>query len=557
MRVNLDNVVDENEESFAQLLDASEKVSSQGALQVGKIIKITDESVIVALPNSKFESYMPLDEIKDSQGGLLFKEGDSIEVSVMRNGGRTSISYKRALRSKKVVEKIKELGENYKDKIIEAKVLHKNKGGYVMDYEGVDVFLPRRDCAFKEGAKVEGKTYKVAITNVDSQSNSIIVSRKRFFDLDKDNRKVVVTKLLEGERIYDGEVKKITPFGVFVEIEGVEGLIHYTEISHRGPVNPDKFFKVGDKIKVKVINYDEEKRRLALSYKALSEDPWKEVEKELEVGYTIKVVVSNIEEYGAFVDLGNEIEGFLHISEISWDKNIKHPSEHLKLNQELDVEIIEIDSKNRRLRVSLKKLLRKPFAGFLQEHKEGDVLKGKIVTLTDFGAFVNLGAVDGLLHNEDAFWERGLKCKDNFKVGDEVEVKIIKIDSKNERISLSKKALDDSPAKDFGQKYKVNDIVEGPITEIKDFGVFIDVDGVEVLIKNEDIPNAQKETLKIGDALKCVLYSIDVYANRIRASVRNLQRQLEREDLRAFEASQSEERMTLGDKIKNKISDSK
>ena len=557
MRVNLDNVVDENEESFAQLLDASEKISSQGALQVGKIIKITDESVIVALPNSKFESYMPLDEIKDSQGGLLFKEGDSIEVSVTRNGGRTSVSYKRALRSKKIVEKIKELGENYKDKIIEAKVLYKNKGGYVMDYEGVDVFLPRRDCAFKEGAKVEGKTYRVAITNVDSQSNSIIVSRKRFFDLDKDNKKVVVAKLLEGERIYEGEVKKITPFGVFVEVEGVEGLIHYTEISHRGPVNPDKFFKVGDKIRVKVISYDEEKRRLALSYKALSEDPWKEVEKELEVGYTIKVVVSNIEEYGAFVDLGNEIEGFLHISEISWDKNIKHPSEHLKLNQELDVEIIEIDSKNRRLRVSLKKLLRKPFAGFLQERKEGDVLKGKIVTLTDFGAFVNLGAVDGLLHNEDAFWERGLKCKDNLKVGDEVEVKIIKIDSKNERISLSKKVLDDSPAKNFGQKYKVNDIVEGPITEIKDFGLFIDVDGVEVLIKNEDIPNAQKENLKVGDVLKCVLYNIDVHANRIRASVRNLQRQLEREDLRAFEANQSEVRMTLGDKIKNRISDSK
>ena len=419
------------------------------------------------------------------------------------------------------------------------------------------MFLPRRDCAFKEGAKVEGKTYRVAITNVDSQSNSIFVSRKRFFDLDKDNKKVVVAKLLEGERIYEGEVKKITPFGVFVEVEGVEGLIHYTEISHRGPVNPDKFFKVGDKIRVKVISYDEEKRRLALSYKALSEDPWKEVEKELEVGYTIKVVVSNIEEYGAFVDLGNEIEGFLHISEISWDKNIKHPSEHLKLNQELDVEIIEIDSKNRRLRVSLKKLLRKPFAGFLQERKEGDVLKGKIVTLTDFGAFVNLGAVDGLLHNEDAFWERGLKCKDNLKVGDEVEVKIIKIDSKNERISLSKKVLDDSPAKNFGQKYKVNDIVEGPITEIKDFGLFIDVDGVEVLIKNEDIPNAQKENLKVGDVLKCVLYNIDVHANRIRASVRNLQRQLEREDLRAFEANQSEVRMTLGDKIKNRISDSK
>ncbi|MCI6216975.1 MAG: 30S ribosomal protein S1 [Helicobacter sp.] len=553
MRVNLDNMVDENEEDFAQLLDASEKAITKGALQIAKIVKITDENVIVALPNAKAENYMPVDEIKDSQGNLLFKEGDDIEVNVSRNLGKTNVSYKKALRSKNIEQRIKELGEDYKDKVIEAKVLYKNKGGYIMDYDGVDVFLPHRDSAFKEKAKVEGRLYKVAIINIDKNTNSIIVSRKRYFDIDKNLKQTLVQNLLQGDRICEGVVKKIVSFGVFIDVSGVEGLIHYTEISYKGAVNPEKFFTLGESVKVKVLNYDEEKRRLALSLKAINDDPWKEIEKELEVGYTIKVVVSNIEEYGAFVDLGNDIEGFLHISEISWDKNIKHPNEYLTLRQEIDVEIIEIDTTNRRLRVSLKNLLRRPFAIFRETHKEGDVLKGRITTLTDFGAFINIGAVDGLLHNEDAFWDRGRKCKDVLQVGDEIEVKITRIDSKNERISLSKKMLDASPAKVFAGSHRINEIIEGEVISIKDFGVFISFDGIEILVRSDDIAPEQKQTLKIGDMLKCVLCAIDEKANKVRASARHLERQIARDELRAFEVSQESDRMTLGDKIKHKI----
>ena len=420
MRVNLDNMDFGEEENFAQLLDAREKNTTSGSLQIGKIIQIdTDRDLaMIALPYSKLESMLSLSEIRGEDGNLLFNVGDEIELYTSGSDNRPYVSYTRAQRSKKIKQKIEELAGSYQDKVIEAKVLKRNKGGYVMDYDGADVFLPRRDSAFKEGAKVEGKTYKVAITHIDPQENSIIVSRKRFFDIDKSTKKEVVEKLLAGDRIYEGVVKKIASFGVFVDIENVEGLVHYTEISHRGVANLQKSFSLGQQIKVKILGYDEQKHRLSLSVKALSEDPWKEVEKELEVGYTIKVTVSNIEEYGAFVDLGNDIEGFLHISEISWDKNIKHPSDYLKVDQEIDVEIIEIDSKNRRLRVSLKKLTHKPFAAFAKEHKEGDVLKGKIVTITDFGAFVNIGAVDGLLHNEDISWDRGIKARDVLKVGD-------------------------------------------------------------------------------------------------------------------------------------------
>lgn len=551
MLVNLDNVVLNDEEDFAALLEASERRAVSGAIQTGEIVAINDEYAMVAVPNEKSEAALRLSEIQDENGNLLFKQGDKIEVFVTSGrGGRPSASYKKALKMHKIVEKIAELADDYKDKIIEAKVIKKNKGGFILEYDGVDVFMPRRDSAVREDDKAIGRTYKVAIVNLDKENNSIVVSRKRFFELDDANRQNMSSKLLENDGVQNGVVAKIAPFGIFVDIGGIEGLVHYTELSHKGPVNPAKNFKEGDAVVVKVLGYDEKKRRLSLSMKALGDDPWKEIEKELEVGYAIKVTVSNIEAYGAFVDLGNDIEGFLHISEISWDKNIKHPSQYLSVGQEIDVEIIEIDTTNKKLRVSLKRLLDKPFTQFTKTHQVGEIVKGKIVTLTDFGAFVKFDGVDGLLHNEDAFWDKELKCKNEFKVGDEIEVKIIKIDKENERISLSKKLLDHSPAKEFAKSHKVDDVVIGKVIDVKDFGVFVKIDEMEALIRNDDIYPLKKEEISAGQEIECVIAHIDEENNKVRVSIKRLERQKEKETLKAFN---SEEKITLGDKLKNRL----
>lgn len=551
MLVNLDNVVLNDEEDFAALLEASERRAVSGAIQTGEIVAINDEYAMVAVPNEKSEAALRLSEIQDENGNLLFKQGDKIEVFVTSGrGGRPSASYKKALKMHKIVEKIAELADDYKDKIIEAKVIKKNKGGFILEYDGVDVFMPRRDSAVREDDKAIGRTYKVAIVNLDKENNSIVVSRKRFFELDDANRQNMSSKLLENDGVQNGVVAKIAPFGIFVDVGGIEGLVHYTELSHKGPVNPAKNFKEGDAVVVKVLGYDEKKRRLSLSMKALGDDPWKEIEKELEVGYAIKVMVSNIEAYGAFVDLGNDIEGFLHISEISWDKNIKHPSQYLSVGQEIDVEIIEIDTTNKKLRISLKRLLDKPFTQFTKTHQVGEIVKGKIVTLTDFGAFVKFDGVDGLLHNEDAFWDKELKCKNEFKVGDEIEVKIIKIDKENERISLSKKLLDHSPAKEFAKSHKVDDVVIGKVIDVKDFGVFVKIDEMEALIRNDDIYPLKKEEISAGQEIECVIAHIDEENNKVRASIKRLERQKEKETLKAFN---SEEKITLGDKLKNRL----
>ena len=550
MLVNLCDAV-EGEEEFVSLLQASENRVIEGAIQNGEIVEIGDEYAMVAIANEKREAKLRVSEITDKDGNVLFKKNDKIEVFVSPSRQGPIASYVKAQKMKRVAEKIAQRADDYKDKVIEAKVIKKNKGGYIMEYDGIDVFMPRRDSAIREDSKVAGKTYKVAIIKIDKENNSIIVSRKRFFEIDDEKRKEISNKLLANNAVQKGIVTKIAPFGIFVDVEGIEGLVHYTELSHKGPINPEKKFKLGDKVEVKVLGFDEKKRRLSLSMKALSDDPWTEIEKELEVGYAIKVSVSNIESYGAFVDLGNDIEGFLHISEISWDKNIKHPSRYLKEGQEIDVEIIEIDTKNRRLRVSLKKLLEKPFAQFIKAYQVGSIIKGKVATLTDFGAFIKLGSVDGLLHNEDAYWDKNIKCKDKLKEGDEIEVKIIKIDKENEKISLSQKALLRSPAKEFAQKHKVDEIVKGKVIDIKDFGIFVKIDEMEALIRNEDIYPLKKEEIKLDEEISCVIAHIDEENNKVRASVKKLERQKEKEALKAF--SNSEEKMTLGDKLKNRL----
>lgn len=550
MLVNLCDAV-EGEEEFVSLLQASENRVIEGAIQNGEIVEIGDEYAMVAIANEKREAKLRVSEITDKDGHVLFKKNDKIEVFVSPSRQGPIASYVKAQKMKRVAEKIAQLADDYKDKVIEAKVIKKNKGGYIMEYDGIDVFMPRRDSAIREDSKVAGKTYKVAIIKIDKENNSIIVSRKRFFEIDDEKRKEISNKLLANNAVQKGIVTKIAPFGIFVDVEGIEGLVHYTELSHKGPINPEKKFKLGDKVEVKVLGFDEKKRRLSLSMKALSDDPWAEIEKELEVGYAIKVSVSNIESYGVFVDLGNDIEGFLHISEISWDKNIKHPSRYLKEGQEIDVEIIEIDTKNRRLRVSLKKLLEKPFAQFIKAYQVGSIIKGKVATLTDFGAFIKLGSVDGLLHNEDAYWDKNIKCKDKLKEGDEIEVKIIKIDKENEKISLSQKALLRSPAKEFAQKHKVDEIVKGKVIDIKDFGIFVKIDEMEALIRNEDIYPLKKEEIKLDEEISCVIAHIDEENNKVRASVKRLERQKEKEALKAF--SNSEEKMTLGDKLKNRL----
>ncbi|CAM3505438.1 30S ribosomal protein S1 [Campylobacter upsaliensis] len=541
----------EEEEDFGKLLDAYDK-SKEEAIFEGKIVAIKNDEVYVDI-GKKSEGLLALEEIQDDKGNLIFNVGDSIKVATMGSrGGRIVVSHKKALRKEKVVEFIKNYNEE-NENIFDVKIISKNKGGLVaVDNDGVEFFIPKSQYGFKDSNNPIGKNFKVKIIKVDKEEQSIVASRKRVLEDERKKRKEIISEILDKNELIEGLVKKITTYGMFVDVGGIDGLVHYSEISYKGPVNPSSLYKEGDKVPVKIIKYDKDKKHLSLSIKAALPDPWSEIKDSLEVGDTIKVVVSNIEPYGAFVDLGNDIEGFLHISEISWNKNIKNPKDYISKGEEIDVEVIEINSDERRLRVSLRNLLSKPFDEFSKTHKVGDMTQGIVTSITAFGAFVKIDNVEGLLHNEDASWDRNDKCKELFKIGDEIKVKIIKIDEDNQKISLSTKELKNSPIQEYAKIHKVGDVVKGIIRDIKDFGIFVELsENVDALIHKEDISSAMLETLKIDDEIEAAIAFIDEKKNRIRLSVKNLLRLKEREVLNEING---DDKMTLGDIIKEQLS---
>lgn len=539
------------EEDFGKLLDAYDK-SKEEAIFEGKIVAIKNDEVYVDI-GKKSEGLLALEEIQDDKGNLIFNVGDSIKVATMGSrGGRIVVSHKKALRKEKVVEFIKNYNEE-NENIFDVKVISKNKGGLVaVDNDGVEFFIPKSQYSFKNSNNPIGKNFKVKIIKVDKEEQSIVASRKRVLEDERKKRKEIISEILDKNELIEGLVKKITTYGIFVDVGGIDGLVHYSEISYKGPVNPSSLYKEGDKVPVKIIKYDKDKKHLSLSIKAALPDPWSEIKDSLEVGDTIKVVVSNIEPYGAFVDLGNDIEGFLHISEISWNKNIKNPKDYISKGEEIDVEVIEINSDERRLRVSLRNLLSKPFDEFSKTHKVGDMTQGIVTSITAFGAFVKIDNVEGLLHNEDASWDRNNKCKELFKIGDEIKVKIIKIDKDHQKISLSTKELKNSPVQEYAKTHKVGDVVKGMIRDIKDFGIFVELsENVDALIHKEDISSAMLETLKIDDEIEAAIAFIDEKKNRIRLSVKNLLKLKEREVLNEING---DDKMTLGDIIKEQLS---
>lgn len=543
--------VEAHEEDFATLLEESFKAKESEVISSGKIIAIKGEEVYVNI-DRKTESVMPIYEIQDENGELKFKEGDTIQVVTFSRNGKLSISHKKALRKDKIKEFIANFDEEAEN-ILDIKVVSKNKGGYiVVTKDDLECFLPKSQSLFKESLNVIGKNFKVKVLKVDLEKQSIVVSRKKIIEDNRRKKQEIINKILENDAVIDGKVKQITTYGMFVDIGGIDGLVHYSEISYKGPVNPSTLYKEGDVVPVKVIKYENDRRQhLSLSIKAATIDPWEEIVDVLNAGDVINVVVSNIEPYGAFVDLGNDIEGFLHISEISWDKNIKNPKDFITEGQEIDVEVIEINLDERRLRVSLKNLLEKPFDAFLEKYNVGDVVKAEVTTITTFGAFLKIDSIEGLLHNENLSWDKNQKCKDSLNVGDVLEVKIIKIDKEDEKISLSLKDLEDSPIEKFSKNHNVGDIVNGTIRDIKDFGIFVELsDGVDALIRKEDIGSLDIENAKIGDAVEAAIAFIDLRRNRIRLSVRRLAKQKEREVLNEIN---SEERLTLGDLIKDQL----
>jgi small subunit ribosomal protein S1 len=551
--MKLEDIEISEDENFATMFEASEQKSQSNTVVDGVIVEIGNDTLLVDV-GQKSEGKLLLSEIT-IDGVVQYKTGDKIKVMLLNTKGeRPSISYKKVLQKEKFDIFFKEHGAEPDNVIVEGTVISvKNRAGFVVeDKNGLEYFMPMAQGFLKALGSV-GKEIKAVVLSSKKENSSIIISRRKLIEEAQKHKEEIITKLIEENQPRVGTIKRITSYGMFVDIGGADGLVNYNEISYKGPVNPSKYYKEGDAVTVVVKKYDKEKGHLSLSIKAALPDPWEEMRGQLDQGDTITVTVSNFETYGAFVDLGNDIEGLLHISEITWDKNARNPKDYLNIGDEINVEVIDLDCDKRKLRVSLKSLQEKPFAQFQKNNNIGDVVKGTIATLTEFGAFINLGAVDGLLHNEEASWDNSIKCKDTFKKGDEIEVKIIKIDSEKENISLSLKSLANSPAGEFATKHSNGDIVKSVIKDIKDFGIFVKLENnLDGLIRKEDLLSVgeNEQALKVGDEIEAVIVNIDKQRNRVRLSSKRLESQQQRDILKSVSDTSS---MTLGDVIAGQL----
>ena len=560
------NTVTEEQENFAELLD--KQFDSSNEKKVGDVvegiiseIRENEGKVLVYIEGEKRESSISIGEIADFKGDLLYKKGDTIKVVItgfMKNG-TYKISHLKYRESEAIKEYIEKNGaENLIGQTISGYIKRTTKKGYIVLYKDMPFFLPHK-CAFlvnKDGRKLDpAKKVLATIASVYPEKNLIVVSRKQYLRNEISKRKEKIDEILKQEFV-QAKIVRILKEKLIVSIDRyISGYISNDEVSHKGTIhNLRRMFKEGEVIDAKALEYDSKNRILKLSIKALTVDPWIEIQEQVEVGDIIEVTVSHILKYGAFVDVGNGAEGFLHISEISWDKKIGDPNKLLKKGDVLEVEVIEIDPDKKRLRVSRKRLLPKPFEIFKQKYKKGDIITGEVVDIADFGAFIQItDHIRGLLRNKDYDWNRDSKCKDHLKKGDEVKVKITIIDDENEKVWLSRKALLDTPTQEFAKTHKVGNVVKGTIRNIKDFGVFVTLDNnVDALIRKEDIPSKQFEELKEGDEVEAVIVHLDPKRDKVRLSITRLERMREKELLKSINAKNNDKN-TLGDLIGDKL----
>jgi len=555
----------ENTESFADMLDSSYAMEEKELNQVidGKIVEIReDEDKVLIDIGEKREPYISIDEIRGEDGEIAFQKDDTIKVVVTSaKGGNYRVSHRKFLEQEKTRAYIAEHKDNYEDIVINGDIKRVSKKGYQVEENGIAFFMPHSQAfLLKRGEKVEmrrlqdDKKVRAKIIKIDVEKNLIIISRKRHIQSEIKKRQEFIAETLEKEAI-QCRVIAVTKDKLIVDVENrAKGYIPAEEISHKGNVNPFKLYRSKDIVEAKATGYDDKERVFNLSIKATTTDPWIEIQNEIDRGDVIEVTVSNIESYGAFVDIGNDAEGFLHISEISWDKKINDPKDYLAVGDVIEVEVIEIDPDAHRLRVSRKSLLPKPFEVFRNEHREGDIVTGEITNITDFGAFIKIGQVEGLLRNVDLDWKQNSKCKDQLKSGEEIEVKVSHIDFDREKISLNRKALLDTPTKLFSKTNKIGDIVKGTIRDIKDFGVFVTLDGeVDALIRKEDIAPLNIEEIEKGQEIEAMIITLDSKRDRVRLSVRRLERAKEQQLLKQINDENGGSNNTLGDLLGDQL----
>ncbi len=543
-------VVATNPESFASLFEESltRKEMRAGELITAQVVRI-DHNVVVVNAGLKSESFIPVEEFFDAKGEVEVNPGDFVTVAIesLENGyGETKLSREKAKRlaAWHDLEVAMEEGT-----IVEGFVSGKVKGGLTAMVNGIRAFLPGSLVDIrpvKDTTPYENKSMEFKIIKLDRKRNNVVVSRRAVLEASVGaDRQALMENLKEGA-IVKGIVKNITDYGAFVDLGGIDGLLHITDLAWRRVKHPSEVLAVGDEVEAKILKFDQEKNRVSLGIKQMGDDPWNGLARRYPQGTRLFGKVTNLTDYGAFVEIEQGIEGLVHVSEMDWTNKNVHPSKVVQLGDEVEVMILEIDEQRRRISLGMKQCQANPWDDFALNHKKGDRVKGQVKSITDFGVFIGLdGGIDGLVHLSDLSWAvPGEEAVRNYKKGDEVDAVVLAIDVERERISLGIKQLDGDPFNGFLASHDKGSVVEGVVKAVDPKGATITLDGdVEGYLKASEVSGDRVEdirnSLKEGDRVKAAIINVDRKNRNINLSIKALDKAEESAAMQKFNTDSS------------------
>ena len=518
-------------ENFAQLFEESlqELETRPGSIVKGTVVSI-DKDIVLVDAGLKSESAIPADQFKNAEGELEIAIGDQVDVALdaVEDGfGETILSREKAKRHEAWVE----LEKAYEDKAtIKGVINGKVKGGFTVEVNSVRAFLPGslvdvrpvRDTTHLEGKELEFKVIKL-----DAKRNNVVVSRRAVIEAENSaERESLLANLEEGHEV-KGIVKNLTDYGAFVDLGGVDGLLHITDMAWKRVKHPSEIVNVGDEINVKVLKFDKEKQRVSLGMKQMGNDPWQEIASRYPEGTKINGQVTNLTDYGCFVEIEDGVEGLVHVSEMDWTNKNIHPSKVVNLGDTVDVMVLEIDEERRRISLGLKQCIANPWETFAESHEKGDKVSGKIKSITDFGIFIGLdGGIDGLVHLSDISWNKsGEDAVRDYKKGDEISAVVLQVDPERERISLGVKQIEEDPFNKYLTDNKKGAIVTGTVTAVDAKGVTVNLaEEVDGYIRVADLAVERvedaTEVASVGDSIEAKFMGVDRKNRTVNLSVK-------------------------------------
>ena len=549
-------------ESFAELFEKTARTIKEGEVVQGTVLGIDNEHVHVDV-GFKSEGLIPLWELMSDDGKVLVKPGDKVDVLIEETedaDGRIALSKDKADRLK-IWDEISRAYEA--DEAVEGVIVARVKGGLSVDI-GVKAFLPGSQVDLRPVRNLEalmGERSQFKIIKFNKRRGNIVLSRRSLLEKERERQRRETLQTLEVGQIVDGVIKNITDYGAFIDLGGIDGLLHVTDMSWGRINHPSEIFQVGDQLKVKVLKFDPETERVSLGLKQIQPDPWVDAAHKYPIGKRIQGKVVSLTDYGAFLELEPGIEGLVHVSEMSWTKRVKHPSKVVNVGDVVDAVVLDIDEGNRKISLGMKQIEPNPWSLIEEKYPVGTHVRGTVRNITNFGIFVGLEeGIDGLVHVSDISWTEQIKHPgEKFKKGDEVEAVVLKIDKENEKFSLGIKQLQPNPWDDIQRRYPLGSEVEGEVSSVADFGAFVRLaEGIEGLIYTGELaaePVAKpSDVVKEGDRVKAIVTRVDPNEQKISLSIKAIHDQQTRQALAEQAAQQSKsQRSTLGDLLAEKL----